>query len=55
MILNGEIFATEIIRTIIGSIGLVMTVPITTILAVHFLKDYKGKTHIHHSHHGHSH
>ncbi len=55
MILNGEIIATEIIRTIIGSIGLVMTVPITTLLAVHFLKDYDGETHMHHSHHGHTH
>ena len=48
-IVNQEIFATEIIRTIVGSIGLVLTVPITTLLAVYFLKGYKGK------HHGHSH
>lgn len=50
-IINQEIFATEIIRTIVGSIGLVLTVPITTLLAVYFLKGYKGK----HEHHGHSH
>lgn len=37
-IINQEIFATEIIRTTVGSIGLILTVPITTLLAVHFLK-----------------
>lgn len=52
-IINHEVFATEIIRTIVGSIGLVITVPIVTFLAVWFLKDYKPK---HHNHsHGHSH
>jgi len=35
--LNREIFATEIIRTMIGSIGLVVAVPITTAIAVWFL------------------
>lgn len=48
-IINQEIFATEIIRTTVGSIGLILTVPITTLLAVYMLKGYKGK------HHGHSH
>ena len=37
MILNQEAVATEIIRTIIGSIGLILTIPITTTLAVYFL------------------
>jgi len=46
-IINQEIFATEIIRTTVGSIGLIMTVPITTLLAVYFLKNYKGKQHGH--------
>jgi uncharacterized membrane protein len=32
---NGEIVATEIVRTLVGSIGLVASVPITTWLAVH--------------------
>ncbi|MCE9628652.1 MAG: YibE/F family protein [Candidatus Vogelbacteria bacterium] len=48
---NSEIFATEIVRMIVGSIGLIMTVPIVTLLAVIYLKDYKpkdGKTHSHH-------
>jgi uncharacterized membrane protein len=53
-IINREVFATEIIRTVVGSIGLIMTVPITTFLAVYFLKDYKGRidssTHIGHIH-----
>lgn len=64
--INMEIFASEIIRTIIGSIGLILTVPITTILAVYFLKDFKGKkltldemehghSHGGHSHGGHTH
>jgi len=34
VILNKEIFVTEIIRTIVGSIGLILTVPITTLIAV---------------------
>ena len=35
--LNREIFATEIVRAIVGSIGLVLTVPITTAVAAYFL------------------
>lgn len=34
MILNREIFATEIIRTIVGSIGIILAVPITTAIAI---------------------
>lgn len=33
-VINREIFATEIMRTLIGSIGLVLAVPITTLLSV---------------------
>lgn len=47
-----EIFATEIVRIIVGSIGLILTVPIVTFLAVKYLKDYKSK-HTHHHGHGH--
>lgn len=52
MALSTELFATEIVRTIIGSIGLILTVPIVTLLAVMFLKNYTPKhanshTHIH--------
>lgn len=53
-IINSEIFATEIVRTIIGSIGLIISVPITTFLAVYFvnklkidLSKYKDHGHIH--------
>jgi hypothetical protein len=31
---NSEVLATEIVRTLVGSIGLVVSVPITTWLAV---------------------
>ena len=37
MTLNREIFATEVIRIVIGSIGLVLAIPITTVLAVFIL------------------
>ncbi|MEK7588975.1 MAG: YibE/F family protein [Patescibacteria group bacterium] len=49
-IISQELFATEIVRTIVGSIGLVLTVPITTFLAVHLLKGYKGKSALGHGH-----
>jgi uncharacterized membrane protein len=57
-VLNMEGISTEIIRAIVGSIGLIMTVPIVTLLAVFYLKNYKHKNdktgHIHsHMHHGH--
>jgi len=34
---NGEVVATEIFRTLVGSIGLIASVPITTLLATRFL------------------
>jgi uncharacterized membrane protein len=37
-VINYEIIADEIVRTLVGSIGLVLAVPITTFLAIHFLK-----------------
>lgn len=55
-LLNMELFASEIIRTVIGSIGLIMTVPITTYLAVVFMKKFKGqKMTLDELDHGHSH
>lgn len=40
---NQEVFATEVIRTMIGSIGLVLAVPITTLIALFMLiKPHKG-------------
>ena len=53
-LINSEIFATEIIRAVVGSIGLIMTVPIVTGLAVWYLKDYQSQ-HSHGHSHGHSH
>ena len=38
-VLNNEAIATEVVRTLAGSIGLVLTVPISTFLAVIFLKE----------------
>lgn len=38
VILNQEVFASELVRIIVGSIGLVLTVPITTGLAVLYYK-----------------
>lgn len=52
--LNLEIFATEIVRTIVGSVGLILTVPIVTFLAVKFLKGYESEGgHSHNYGHGH--
>ena len=53
-LVNSELFATEIIRAIVGSIGLILTVPIVTGLAVYFLRDYVPK-HGHSHGHGHGH
>ncbi len=63
-IINREVFATEIIRILIGSIGLVLAVPITTLLSVIMLmpkntqlldkeqlqKEEKDLKHFHHTH-----
>lgn len=37
-ILSSEIITTEIVRTLVGSIGLILAVPITTYLACYFVK-----------------
>jgi uncharacterized membrane protein len=49
MLVNREIFAAEIIRTAIGGIGLVLTVTLTTLLAVLFLRS-AGKERQEHAH-----
>jgi uncharacterized membrane protein len=41
--LNQEIFSTEIIRTVIGSIGLILAVPITTLISTFMLVKAKAK------------
>ena len=37
--LNSELFATEIIRILIGATGLVLAVPITTLIATYMLSN----------------
>ncbi len=53
--LNHEIFATEIIRTLVGSIGLILAVPITTFIAIKMLYGKKlpgiSDDHMGHTHH----
>ncbi len=49
--LNSEVFATEIIRILIGSIGLVLAVPITTIIAVRMLDGTSPAREAAHHHH----
>ena len=39
--INREIFATEIVRTMVGSIGLILAVPLTTLIAVFLLMKKK--------------
>lgn len=46
--INQEIFSSEIIRTAVGSIGLVLTVPITTLISIWMLREDGAS-------HGHSH
>jgi uncharacterized membrane protein len=41
MVINYEIIAEELIRTLVGSIGLVLAVPVTTLLAVLFVEEKK--------------
>jgi len=41
---NREIFATEIVRAIVGSIGIVLAVPIATLTAIWFLTRASSKT-----------
>jgi len=50
-IINNEVFATEIARTIVGSIGLILAVPVTTFLAVYFRKKLVSSKAIHAHHH----
>lgn len=46
--MNREIFAAEIVRTMVGSIGLVLAVPITTLISVWLLTGKSShRTHAH--------
>ncbi len=48
--LNSELFATEIIRVLVGSIGLILAVPITTLVASYMLSEKSVATGHSHSH-----
>ena len=50
LVLNKELFATEVVRALIGSIGLVLAVPITTAIAI-WIKVGKGSAQSHSHHH----
>jgi len=53
-VLNREMFAAEIVRILVGSIGLILAVPATTLVSVFFLKKYRGQEiHGHETHHHH--
>jgi uncharacterized membrane protein len=43
MTLNREIFATEIVRILVGSIGVILAVPITTLISVLRIKRASGE------------
>lgn len=42
-ILNNEVVTTEIVRALTGSIGLILAVPIATLLAINFLKNEESR------------
>ena len=58
-LLNQEVVASEILRIVVGSIGLVLAVPLTTVMAAWYFKDKKAEvldeklctdSHDHHHH-----
>ncbi len=49
--INQELFATELLRTMIGSTGLILAVPITTLVAVYMLHGRISSTEVTHKHH----
>jgi uncharacterized membrane protein len=52
--LNQEVVAAEIVRIIVGSIGLILAIPITTLIAAWWYSNHEVDEHDHSSH-GHSH
>jgi len=52
--INSELFSTEIVRILIGSIGLILGVPVTTLIASYMLQGRISSS-SEASHHGHSH
>ena len=54
--LNQEVVAVELVRIIVGSIGLILAVPFTTVLAAWYFKDKVVPGSVsHHGHHHHHH
>jgi uncharacterized membrane protein len=45
VILNGEPVAEELVRTLVGSLGLIMAVPISTAMAAHFSRAIAASSH----------
>ncbi|MEL6526851.1 MAG: YibE/F family protein, partial [Chloroflexota bacterium] len=41
-LISSELFATEIVRTLLGSMGLILAVPLTTFAAAIFLSKTRG-------------
>ncbi len=54
-VLSMEVVAVEVVRSIIGSIGVVLVVPLSTLLAMYFYKEgtHGGPGHDHHHSHNH--
>jgi uncharacterized membrane protein len=55
-ILNQEVVAAELVRIIVGSMGLVLAVPFTTIVAAYYFSRHEidndlSSSHSHHHHH----
>lgn len=46
-LINREIIATEVVRSIVGSLGLILAVPLTTLIAVFLMKGQKETDHSH--------
>jgi uncharacterized membrane protein len=55
VIINSEVIAEEIVRTLVGSIALVMAVPITTVIAAQYVTKINGDVALKQSTHKHSH
>ncbi len=53
ILINQEIIAAEVLRIVVGSIGLILTVPLTTALAAWYFRD--KHIHPHDDQHGHHH
>lgn len=46
-LINREVIATEIVRSIVGSIGLILAVPLTTLIAAFLMKGQAEENHSH--------